>query len=114
MKFIIERTSIWDNYVQPIETAYLSTVNYYNVRTLRSFEAFDKKFGSSEGNFTDKGYDHKINEEGYIQRTEKRQRWCIDIDDLEQLAELVKNNRIVIENRDYETPVIEIYDEHRE
>ncbi|WP_394877026.1 hypothetical protein [Mammaliicoccus lentus] len=114
MKFIIERTSIWDDDFKPLHNTYLSTVNFYHVRTLQSFESFDERFSHREGKFLEKGFDHKINDEGFIQRTEQKQRWCIDIDEIEQLVELVESNKIIIEKRDYDTPIIEIYDDYRE
>jgi hypothetical protein len=115
MEFIIERTSTWSD-DKPLDIAYLKPIEYYDERTLSTFEEFDKRLGRVDGKFTSKGRDHKVNSEGHIQRTIDRDEWCVNIEDLKQLVELskVEGNIIVNCDTDYNLPVLEIYDDYRE
>lgn len=115
MEFIIKRTrDVFDN--KPLDIAYLKPIEYYDERTLSTFEEFDKRLGRLHGKFTSEGRDHKINSEGRIQRTLDRDTWCVNIDDINQLVELSKSEDdiIVINDSDYNLPVLEIYDDYRE
>ena len=115
MEFIIQRTSDWsDN--KPLDIAYLKSIEYYDERTLSTFEEFDKRLGRVDGKFTSKGRDHKINSRGRIQRTFDRKEWCVYIEGLNQLVELseVEDDIIVKYDTDYNLPVLEIYDYYRE
>lgn len=114
MEFMIARTSTWLDDNTPCDEAYEKDYMRKDVRTLKSFEEYDNKF---KDNFLDKGSNHRINEDGYIEREFKDKAWFIKIDNLEDLLNLQnKYGKIIIYRswRNYEYMMIEIYDDYRE
>ncbi len=116
MKFLITRTSDWGD-EKPCEGVVKKRYDDIEIRTLKSVEAFDKKFGSREGGWLSKGENHTINKDGYIQRTHKNKQegWFIEIKSLEDLmkfkdamgCEIIVSKKSLINK-------IEIYDGYRE
>jgi len=119
MEFLVERTSSRSK-GKPVEEAYKKTYSYIDVRTFSSFEEYDKKLGHHNGNFKDKGVNHKVNERGNIERefmgTEDG--WFIKINTLEELMKFKEKygEELVITTAtfNYKIPCIEIYDFYRE
>ena len=113
MEFMITRASCWDN-VKPCNEAYAKNYMWKDIRTLKSFEEYDNRF---RDNFLDTGINHKINDDGYIEREFEDEGWFIKIDTLEELLEFTnKYGDIVFGKtyRNYEMNGIEIYDDYRE
>lgn len=118
MKFKVSRTSIWDDR-KPCEEAVKETYTRVEVRTLGSFEEFDKKFGKIEGNWLSKGINHCINQQGYIQREFPNDAvgWFVEINTLDELLHFQQKYGDIILTKDYNNPEVlelEIYDDYRE
>lgn len=122
MKFKVERTSVFLSEEKPIqdERLFKETYNYIEVRTLGTFEEFDKRFGADEGKWLSQGINHKINDRGYIEREipNGNNGWFIEINTLEELLDFKDRckDEIIIKN-DYGNKsirAIEIYDDYRE
>jgi hypothetical protein len=115
MKYIVSRTSDWNNKVQPCENAKIESYTYKEVRTFNSFVDFDEKLGKQEGKWLSKGINHCINERGYVQREfpKGKKAWFIKINSINALMEFVeKYGEVIIGKSDdnNEIPKIEIYD----
>lgn len=118
MKFKVRRTSLWDN-EKPCKEAFQETYSRIEVRTLRSFEEFDEKFGEREGSWLLKGINHCINEMGYIQREfpDGEVGWFVEINTLEELLNFREKYGNIVITKAWENPSIlelEIYDDYRE
>ena len=118
MKFIVSRTSQWDDENPPCEEAKRDSVVLVETRALYTPEEFDKKFAQREGKWLSVGTNHRVNEKGYITRNNGTiDVWLLELNNLEELVEFVdKYGEIVIgtdwRNKDYKS--IEIYDDYRE
>lgn len=113
MEFMITRTSNWST-VRPCDEAYEKVYSRKDIRTLKSFEEYDNKF---RDNFLDNGSNHRINEDGYIEREFEDKAWFIKINSLEDLLNLQnKYGQIIVGQswNNYEYMMIEIYDGYRE
>lgn len=113
MEFMITRTSVWFD-DKPCDEAYEKDCMRKDVRTLKSFEEYDNKF---KDNFHDRGVNHKINKDGYIEREFEDKAWFIEINSLEDLLEFEnKFGPIIVSTSwtNYEYMMIEIYDDYRE
>lgn len=112
---MVERISSYgDDEVAPCEEAYKKEYIRKDVRTFGSFEQFDNKF---RVNFKDSGKNHRINEEGFIEREFDEEGWFVEVDSLEELMEFKdKYGTLVLIDSlwNYEIPMIEIYDGWRE
>jgi len=118
VKFKVKRTSLWDG-EQPCNNATEEKYTRFEVRTLNSFEEFDKRFGSNEDKWLSKGINHCINERGYVQREipDVSIGWFIEINSLEELMKFYKENGELIIRGCWDNPninIIEIYDDYRE
>jgi len=121
MEFLIERTGLWNN-EKPCDDKRLFEKQYdkCEVRTLNSFEAFNLKFGESEGNWKSKGIEHCINSDGFVQRiiTTAQKGWFIDLKTLEEIMQFKKTIGfdIIIKNSMWNKQIssIEIHDGWRE
>ena len=118
MKFVVYRTSSWNNEISPCEEARRDSIVRVETRTCLSPEEFDKRFAKQEGTWLSVGTNHRVNERGWIVRDrEMIDVWSIEINSLEELADFVnKYGEIVIgfncNNQEYK--YIEIYDDYRE
>ncbi|EHS7170813.1 hypothetical protein KWC93_001739 [Staphylococcus pseudintermedius] len=111
MEFIIRRSSLWSE-DKPLENAYKKQVEYRDIRILPSFKHYDIKFDEA---FTDKGLNHKVNKDSNIERTFIEEEWCLDVDSLNDLVELSKQDDVIVShNKEYNLPILEIYDDYRE
>lgn len=113
MEFKINRASSYSTLEKkksPCDGAFLKDVDVIQVRTLPSFEQFDKKFGNYEGTWLSKGIDHKINKQGYIQRTlpKAEQVWVVEVSSLDELLKLVSDEGSIV----FDTGRITIYDDY--
>jgi hypothetical protein len=121
-RFEITRTSHYGD-EPPCEEAVPAHFPHWQIRTLPSPEAFDAKFGLSEGPWLSKGTDHRTvtlgdDREAIARRWPNRPGWAVDLDSLDDLvAFCVKHGEVVV-STGYaelgETPKIEIYDDYRE
>lgn len=113
MEFMISRTSMWSD-ERPCEEAYMKKFKYKDIRLLKTFEEYDKKFKEK---FTDKGTNHRVNKWGYIEREFEDKGWFIKIDTLEELLEFTnKYGKIILDKSflNHDIYSIEIYDFFRE
>ena len=88
----VYNASCYDETIKPIKCipCFKKSYDWIEVRTFKSFEEFDSTFGSSEGTWLSKGSNHRINEEGFIERTFKNEAkgWFVEINSIEELMEL--------------------------
>lgn len=118
MKFVVRRTSEWDDEVSPCKEAKRDSVVRVETRTCLSPEEFDKRFAKQEGKWFSVGTNHRVNEKGLIVRDNGLiDVWSIELNSLEELVDFVdKYGEIVVgvdwHNQDYKA--IEIYDDYRE
>ena len=113
MEYLVSRTSFWND-EKPAKGCYKEEYITHDVRTLDSFEKYDMKF---RDNFKDIGFDHCINDRGYIQRSFNREGWFINIDTIEELNNFIEeHSSVVIETHHANENIleIEIYDGYRE
>ena len=114
-KFIVRRASSLVGSLPPIENCTREEVTYISVRTLHSFEEFDKKFGRREGRWIDTGWGHCVNKRGYIQRYERRECWVVEVESLQELLFMVEDyGDIIVGYSEYVLPVLTIYDDYME
>jgi hypothetical protein len=119
VKFKVTKTSVWDH-TKPCEEAKKERCSRIEIRTLASFEEFDKKYGECEGAWTSKGINHCINEDGYVQREFPNDvtRWFVEINTLDELLDFVDKHGgdVIISKILGETNIyyLEIYDGYRE
>src|SRR5574344_2214278 len=102
MEFMLSRASVRIN-EKPCDEAYIKNYMMKDVKMFKSFEEYDSR---GKDNFLDNGSNHRINEEGYIEREFENKTWFVKIDSLEDLLALEnKYGEIIIrhswENRDY-------------
>ena len=119
MKFKITKTTLWNDEEVPCEKAIKEKYAEIEVRTLHTFEEFDKKFGKSEDEWLSKGINHCVNKKGYIQREIPNgcEGWFIEINSLEELMEFNKRYGNIIIQKCWDNPnitEIEIYNGYRE
>lgn len=118
MKFIVSRTSIWNDEISPCEEAKRDTIVRVETRTLHTPEEFDKRFAQQEGKWLSVGTNHRVDERGWITRDIGIiDVWTIEFNTLNELIEFCsKYGNVVIQdcmwNRAYKE--IEIYDYYRE
>ncbi|RPF54783.1 hypothetical protein [Abyssicoccus albus] len=110
-KFIVKRASSLSGSLPPIENCRREEVAYISIRTLPSFEDFDKKYERTEGRWIDNGWGHCVNKRGYIQRYEKRECWVVEVETLDDIMFMVEDyGDIIVGYSEYVLPVITIYD----
>ena len=112
MKYIIKRTSIWEE-EKPCDGAVQEDVIYWDVRTCSKIELMARRIEKNWQEYEDflhNGYT-------WCRKKNKDTVWTMDIDDLQKFAQEV-NCKIVVfprcEDDEYEIPVVEIYDTWRE
>lgn len=113
MEYLVSRTSFWMD-EKPADECYWKEYISFDVRTFDSFDKYDAKF---KDNFKDRGFDHCINDRGYIQRSFNREGWFINIDTIEELNNFIEEKgSVVIETHHANENIleIEIYDSYRE
>lgn len=111
MKFLVSRTSIWDDEKSPYEKAYKDKYIRVDTRTVDD----PKKLKIKEDWYSE-GENHRV-ENGYIKRDFESTAWFVDISTLEDLIKL-KNEvgDLVIQSsfQNEDLTEIEIYDGYRE
>lgn len=117
MKFIVSRTSGGSD--SPCKGATQFNLPFIQIdNRFHKFEEFDKRFEGCWGKWTDKGENHRINSDGFIERTMYESCWCIEINSLEELLKFQSEcgKGLIISphclNDSYYE--IEIYDDWRE
>jgi len=111
MDFICTRTSGFE--VQPHINATTKKFPRYEIRTCKSFQEFDNKFGGREGTWLSKGTNHALCKDGIIRETGTAELFILTINTVEELLEYVKDELLILKF----TPqgyAIEIYDDYRE
>lgn len=112
MIFKVERTSEWNEDVQPIKEAYKGKCIEIQNLLFKSFEAFEEKNNCS---FKAMGTNHRVLPDKTIARDFEVERYLIEINTLEDLMKLEKKyGDIIIRHYSYNYPVLEIYDTWRE
>lgn len=114
-RFIVKRTSVWDE-EKPCDEAYRFMPKYvWHERTCTE-EYFDENFSFKEGKWLSKGTEHqKTNNGKWIKRKEKTKEevWVVDI--LDVLSFSKKYGDIIVSSYSrYDIPTLEIYDIYRE
>src|SRR5699024_7686161 len=110
---LVTRTSDW-SYSKPCDEAYAKNYMRKDIRRLKSFEEYNNRF---KDNLIDTGINHKINNDGYIEREYEDKSWFIKIDTLEDLLEFTSKYGEIVFGKvydNYEMNGIEIYDDYRE
>lgn len=113
MKFIVKRTSIWQDDVQPCPESILEPTTRIDERTVDD----PKKIPA--GDMTEEWYatgkNHRV-ENGHIKRNFDDQRWFIEIKDLADLLlfQCKYGDLIIRDSYDNDYKTIEIYDGYRE
>lgn len=118
MLFEVTRTSIWNN-EKPYDKCTPIQLVMVDSQDLRSPEEFDAKFSERAGKWLDVGFNHRIDEQGYIVRDiGVREAWGIEINTLEDLLKFKNevNEDIILRESyiDEKTPCLEIYDTYGE
>ena len=116
MRFKISRVSEWRSDVVPCVEAKLEDCVMLDIRTLKSPEEYDSRFGNS-GTWLSKGRNHCINKDGFIQREFDSKDWFIYIDTLEELIKFKHKYGDIIIRNSYSNPrekEIVIYDDYIE
>ena len=118
MLFQVVRTSLWDD-EKPFKNCIPIKLTDVEIRTLRTPEEFDERFGDREGKWLENGANHRINEQGFLTRDRGLEdKWGIEINSLEELMdfshEVGADLVIGTSSIDKKTPCIEIYDDYRE
>ncbi len=124
MKFIIRRTSLYDDGVSPYPGAIQEQVPRYDIRTCTE-EHFNQYIAGIVGRMTtprlkwrDFGTEHTVLPNGHIKRRMPKDEtvWTIELNSLEELISLEKEvGKLVISHDAYiNMHSIEIYDTYRE
>lgn len=119
MRFIVRRTSddFGDGKKSPCENATIFKMPYVQCVRKHTPEEYDKTMGIGY-KWLDNGENHRINNEGFIERDMYRTVWGVEINNLEELLQFQDKckNEIIISrnylNKDFFE--IEIYDDYRE
>lgn len=110
MKYIIEKTSAWNN--QPIPTAYIEKVHKYDYRRK---PRKDEKYPWYE-KFLTSNHDITLTEDGLLRgvRNNAEDVWVGEIEDLHKFVE--QYGRIILDKPSCEEGLwsVEIYDDYRE
>jgi len=114
MKFIIRRTSKWDD-TKPCKEAVPCMVKHIDRRTFKSPEEHDIQL-SNHKKWLEEGTEHKVYRGGISRRVEDISAWCVEINTLEELMKFYsKYGSLIIESNMWSgDPGIEIYDGYRE
>lgn len=111
MKYMVRRTSGWDDKAPPCPEARKETYTRIDERTVNSPEKIPDGWRWFSG-----GRNHRV-EHGHIMRDFDDEGWFIDIKTLDELMAFIdKYGSVVIEPYfdNYSIMVIEIYDDYRE
>lgn len=118
MKFIVRRTSLWDDEKPPCEEAKRDSIVRVEIRTFLSPKEFDERCAKREGKWLSVGTNHRANEKGWIVRDNGMiDVWSVEFNTLDELMEFYdKYGNIVIKNCMWNETYkeIEIYDDYRE
>lgn len=115
MKFVVRRTSLWDDEVPPVKGAKLEDVLTVDARTFKSPEEHDARLGEK---WASRGLNHR-KVKGGIERDIPGKAWTYEISSLEELLAFGKEHGdliVKVEDSLYGKGLgcIEIYDTYRE
>ena len=113
MEYLVTRTSFWND-EKPAKGCYKKEYITHDVRTLDSFEKYAEKFKEK---FKNRGFDHCINDRGYIQRSFNSEGWFIELSTFDELNAFIEKYGDVIIGKHHANKnilEIEIYDSYRE
>ena len=116
MKFIIGRTSIYDEKKKPCDEAERGSIENWDVRTCDEAE-FDRKLSGRCGLWRDKGKNHKALGNGWIARQlPDMEGWTVTLNNLEELMSFsAKYGKLILKPNGHSNfGRIEIYDDYRE
>ena len=114
MKYIIERSSIWDEERKPCDGAVQEEVISWDIRTCSKIELMARKIVKDWQEYEDFLTGDNTT---WCRKKEKDTVWTMDIEDLQKFAQEVDCKIIVFPQHKidmYEIPVVEIYDSWRE
>lgn len=114
MKFIISRTSLWNDEEKPCEEAIKDKYIRVDERTIDSPEKFNHKY--ERDNWFSEGTNHRI-DNGHIKRDFEDEDWFIEINTLDDLIKFQQKYGDIIIQDGFMNPdikEIEIYDSYRE
>jgi len=125
VRFLVTRTSEWDETVSPCPEAIPTQRRCWDHRTFKSPKEYDAKFGGERrGPWLSEGSEHRIDRgprggaQGISRMLRTEQAWAIDLPSLDDLLAFVnKYGEVVIGNEwpeDGNPPTVEIYDGWRE
>lgn len=119
MKFLIDKTSSWDREEAPHPAAFQGPLPSLRteVRTCRTIEEFDSRFGDREGTWTSKGQNHRTCPDGICREVPQvGTAWYVEIETLADLLDFAGSNGdlVISNNPRVGCPELEIYDDYRE
>ena len=118
MRFIVTRTSVWDDEESPCKEAKRDSIVRVETRTLYTPEEFDRRFAKREGKWLSVGTNHRVDERGYITRDNGTiDVWSVEFNAINELIEFCnKYGDVVIQNCIWNKAYKEneIYDDYRE
>lgn len=116
MKFIISRTSLWNDEEPPCEEAVREKSVKTDTRTVDAPEKVPAKFGEDPNWWYSEGFNHRI-VNGQIKRDFEHLEWFVELSSLEDLLKFKDKHGDLIIRESFDNdsfPQIEIYDNYRE
>ena len=115
MKFWLERTSQYFSTDKPPLCCHCHRLSVgkrlrHDWRTFKSFDDYEQLLGQE---FTAEGFDHKVMDDR-IRRSFLDDGWFIELESLEELAQLIDEVGDVVMAKDPDGLKLEIYDDYRE
>lgn len=119
MKYIVSRTSQWDDEIKPCEESFKSSYIRIDERNTDDPVKIGRYKGNKElanKDWYGEGKNHRV-ENGHIKRDYNDETWFVEINDLQQLNEFIDKYGDIVIQKSYNNPEIfeiEIYDDYRE
>jgi hypothetical protein len=113
--FLVTRTSQYVSDEPPCARAELARYTPTQVRTVKDFDEFDRRFGDREGPWVSKGINHRVHPAGIARdMPDGAEGWFVEIPDLAALLEFSREHGPIVVGLDGGIPTVEIYDDYRE
>lgn len=113
MRFIVRRTSVWDDDAQPCPEAVKGTYTRVDARTFKSAKEHDEKLREP---WLSRGTNHRKHNGGIARDFPGERCWWVEIATLDDLWAFSQEHGPVIVSEHFmsEDPSLEIYDGYRE